>query len=117
MQSLQARIEALRTEEADQEGEGHDRSALTQSSATMKVSSEGILTFGLDLQFLTDELSNMKPVWCPGSRGGVSRAARAGRASMGSRASCLGAAAVAFRDQGAPSLAGGFMPLEPAPQR
>ena len=102
---LQARIEAIRAEDREQQ-QDEDSSALMQASAKVRSSKDGISTFGLDLEFLTDELSSRKTIRAKVRaellRGLLSKrdGRHAGRASMGSRAASLEAAVVAFGYQG-----------------
>ena len=98
---LQARIEELRGEEGG-EDEGEDESAMMQSSAKVHHRDEGISTYGLDLQFLTDELGALPKVRAQVRaelrRGLLSKryGNHAGRCSMGQRAAALEAAVSAY---------------------
>ena len=100
---LQARIEELRGGEEEAES-GDEETALMQASAKVHHGDEGISTYGLDLQFLTDELSVLPKVRAQVRaellRGLLSKryGNHAGRCSMGARAEALEAAVVAYGD-------------------
>ena len=99
----QQRIAAAREETRRRRPE-EDESSLMQASMKAKVVEDGISTFGLELQFLTDELSAMTEekarVRSALLRGLLARryGCGSGRLAMGARAMALEAAAVAFDD-------------------
>ena len=98
-----AEIIQRRINRVEQQEDG-DHTNLMQASRFVKPADGGLSTYGLELQFLTDELSQL-PVYKARVRSALFRGVlakrygcAAGRASMGTRAMALEAAIVAFDD-------------------
>ena len=71
---LQTRIYELRREHEPEQAEEHgEETSMMRASMTTLGSTDGISTYGLELQFLTDELSGLPPSESTGSCGEDSR--------------------------------------------